>query len=87
MLNYKRFTARLRQMSRPARFILKISLLISCAYLISALIIIISAGEFTARNYEMYLLARYLYNTPQSILLVSVIVSAVVEEQAVKRGS
>ncbi len=83
----KRFTARVRQMSRPAYFILKITLIVSCVYLTSALVLLVSVGSFTARNYEMYLFARYLYSVPQAILLLAVIGSAIVEEQAVKRGS
>ena len=80
----RRFADRLRVMSRPAHLILKYSLIVSCLYLIGAAAVLVYAGEFTARTCELHLLARSLYTTPQSILLIATLASAIVEERAVK---
>lgn len=61
-----------------SRMIVKWSVIISCLFLASSLLVEVASGEFTAYTYADHYLAAELYRIPQSILLASFIAAAVI---------
>lgn len=80
MRKIKRLLSRKREISPISLAIMKYSLLVSYLFLISALIIELRAGMFTARTYELHYLAAELYRLPIGILLTSFISAAVIND-------
>ena len=78
---FKKLFSGLRSMSRPTYLIIKYSLIVSCILLLASLVVFIRAGEFSASTYKLFDLAKRLYDTPVSILLIAAIASVCVEER------
>lgn len=71
-------------MSVYASIILRVTLMLSCAMLLGALVLLIYIQEPGVENWELYRLATELYRTPAGLLLLAVIISACVEEKTKK---
>ena len=67
------------EMSNLAYITLKLGLVISCIVLIASLLLTLGGG-MNLENYSNYLLAKELVSLPVSILLISIIGSACLED-------
>ena len=68
-------------MSNIAWVVVRINLVLSCASLFAALIILISIGDINTENINLFLTARELINIPPALLFVAVIGSVCIEEK------
>lgn len=70
---------RMLQMSDPAWFIFLRSLQLSCVMLFCSFLLLLEPGS-VVQSYPRYITALALYETPQGILLLGLILSACLEE-------
>ena len=68
-------------MSDIAWVVIRINLLLSCASLLAALIILIAIGDTNTDNIHLYLTAKELMNMPPALLFIAGIGSVCIEER------
>lgn len=69
------------RVSPLSRWLLSLSVKVSCAILSLSLLVQVYAGEFSARTYELHYTAAELYRLPQSILLLCAIGSFIISDR------
>lgn len=70
-----------KNISKPAKFLIRLSLVVSCALLVSSLLLAVYAGPLTARNVHILRLSADLYRAPQGILLVGFLGALIVDSK------
>ena len=75
-MKFKKLLRYVNSISKPAFILLKVSLIISILMMAAALVILLIAGD----SYTYLQLAKQLFSTPQSVLLIGGIFSAVIED-------
>ena len=75
LLNYS------SEFCRESLFIIRFSLMVSCAMLTGAAALMLRCGEISARTYPLYSLARELCSLPVALLLAAVIAVACIQER------
>lgn len=72
---------RRRELSAPARGLLKLGVMLSCLILAFALLLSVYTGELNAHNVHTHRLIADLYRLPQGILLVTHLGALLVEDR------
>lgn len=70
-----------KNISKPARTIVRLSLILSCLLLTASLLLAVYAGPLTAYNVELHRLSADLYRAPQGVLLVSFLGALIVDSR------
>lgn len=68
-----------KNISPPARWLMRVSLALSCALLALSLVLAVWAGPLTARNVHILKLSADLYRAPQGVLLVAFLGALIVD--------
>lgn len=67
------------KISRPAKRLIRFSLVVSCLLLTASLLLAVYAGPLTAHNVELLRLSADLYRAPQGVLLVAFLGALIVD--------
>lgn len=70
-----------KNISKPARTIMRLSLILSCLLLTASLLLAVYAGPLTAYSVELHRLSADLYRAPQGVLLVSFLGALIVDSR------
>ncbi len=81
MFNRFRIRSKPRRLSRPAYYLIKGGLMLSCLILAAALALSVHTGPLSAHNVHTHRLIADLYRAPQGILLVSSLGALIVEDR------
>ena len=72
-------------MNESSWVLAKFTLVLSCAIVFAALVVLIDTGELTDDTYHIYLMAKEIAATPAGLFLISGIGSILLEDRS-KRG-
>lgn len=76
----RKIFGRVQEMSGLAYLILMVGLLVSCACLGAALLLLLTSGQFSVGSYHSYQMVKELFSLPVSIMLIAIIGSACLED-------
>ena len=74
------------QMCRPALIVLRISMVITILCLLTSLLLLLHAGDFSIDTYKLYEIAYEIYELPQGLLLFGIIISVCIEDMVTQKG-
>lgn len=67
--------------SKPAKTLMRFSLILSCALLAASLLLAVYAGPLTAHSVTLHRLSADLYRAPQGVLLVAFLGALIVDSK------